>query len=115
VSDIEFDNVIEIDGPARAYFDIPVSSPGGEKFVARILFRSFGYGGTTDEEAQRYGELFSRRLHALLAADDGGIIWWRTRPTVHSGQWRCRVATSPDLSIEQWDWLSRGDAIKVSA
>jgi hypothetical protein len=114
VSDTEFENVIEIDGPPRAYFEIPL---GDEDRVLRIVYKAFIVVGIDAEAAKAVGERALRHIRARVNISNYGgcgIIWWRRHPNIHEAdgffKWTCRLATSPELPDGFWNALGGRDA-----
>jgi hypothetical protein len=114
-------NIQEIDGPPRAYFEIPIRfSPDDTQLsVLQItyvtLIRPITQEHVEDNMQGVVAEQLVTAIKDQLFKIGGGIIWWRARPKLEvfntsQGQVfkvRCRVATSPPLSDEAWDSLHR--------
>ena len=108
----------EIDGPPRAYFEIPFPDVV-EIAVLRIEYVTIIWPITQEQfEDNIQTEVAGRLVTAIkdeLFKLGGGIIWWRTRPALQTYDGpqgtifkiRCRVATTPMLSNETWDKLYR--------
>ena len=108
--------VLELDGPAQAYFDIPLdyhSTPNGEleapdhpeasRLVQKVIY--VGFEVSTETQALRVQQAVTERLLEL----GGGIIWWRRRPTATNYEpptVRLRLGTTPQLPRAWWERLS---------
>jgi hypothetical protein len=106
-------NICHIDGPARAFFDIPFGE-GAERGILRIVYFSVIWSITEelieDNAVAGVTKQLTTAIEDELYKLGGGIIWWRVRPELatYSGpegqifKVRARVATSPPLSAEAW-------------
>lgn len=101
-------DIPEIDGPPRAYFELPVSTatigeaPGGLAAIERITYHLVQFETATAMEAcvQAVRLELGRRYGC-------GIIWWRHRPSVDRAcRPSMRLATSPILPDEVWAQLT---------
>lgn len=112
-ADADTADIIELDGPPRAYFEIPVSmetvglakTQGAHEIAAieRIEYQSFDFRG---DDAKLLAEAVVARVRAELAKYGGGIIWWRRRPCVgYDCLVNMRLATSPSLPAKFWEKL----------
>jgi hypothetical protein len=113
------DNLMdEIDGPARAYFHIPIQDLGGGNYqMIQIVYVTLIWPITREDvEDDRVKEVageLSKAIQDELFKLGGGIIWWRSRPKLESFESnkgpvfkvRCRVATSPPLDPKTWEAL----------
>jgi hypothetical protein len=108
--------IIELDGPERAFFDIPIrgeslqlanQGPNDIAFVERVMYHKFHIAGPTVVVLREAGEARMAMVRRALSAYGGGIIWWRVRPTLRPlGEglsWYARLGTSPGLPREVWD------------
>jgi hypothetical protein len=109
--------IIELDGPLRAYFEIPLdywATPNGEleaeshpeasRLTQRVVYINFDVADPL--RARTVTERVTQRLKEL----GGGYIWWRLRPTVTQDQpprLRLRLGTTPELPRDWWQRLSQ--------
>jgi len=93
-------NIIEVDGPRRAYFIDHEESN---------IYQSIGIMG---KEPNDIAVAMHDAVETIKQALGAGIIYWRQRPEFVSdgdreftGMYRiwCRVTTSPQLSREFWE------------
>lgn len=107
--------VIELDGPPMAYFEIPLpyfATPNGElepeghpeasRLVMRIDYQNFHVRDNT--AVMIVIERVTRRLREL----GGGFIWWRLHPSYAEDRtMRLRFGTTPELPPPWWAELRR--------
>jgi hypothetical protein len=107
-------SIIEVDGPAMAYFEIPldywattngeIEAPGhpeSARMVQRIVYINFTVADTV--RVQTILSRVTERLNEL----GGGYIWWRRRPTkTEDGRMHLRLGTTPGLPDSWWRRLS---------
>ena len=107
--------VVELDGPPRAYFEIPLdyfATPNGElepeghpeaiRLTQRVLYMNFRVGDNA-----RVQTVLSR-VNERLKEIGGGYIWWRLRPrTEPDGTIRFRLGTTPELPAMWWKTVGR--------
>jgi hypothetical protein len=109
--------VIELDGPPMAYFEIPLdywATPNGEiepeghpeatRLIQRVVYLNFR---VVDHIAVK---TVVDRVTARLQELGGGYIWWRSRPAlkrVGSMPFMAfRLGTTPQLPQDWWYRLS---------
>lgn len=107
-------DIIELDGPPHAYFEIPLdywSTPNGEleaanhpeacRLIQRVVYINFKV--ADNARCQTVIERVKARLKDL----GGGYIWWRLRPTyTEEKELRLRLGTTPQLPDAWWRELS---------
>ena len=103
--------VTEIDAPPRAYFDIPTGD-GFDSPPIRLEFKTLCIVSKDKAKLEKQGEMELNIVRSELEGRGGGIIWWRTRPTIEQygeskWQWRCRLDTSPQFSDWWWAPISK--------
>ena len=109
------DNIIEIDGPARAYFDIPTGVKNiGMDIWVRVIYRAIQFASADSEMVRSEWAIHLAEIRRELNELGGGVIWWRTRPEFsvekRSGKGNhravhvlyARLATSPQLPDAVW-------------
>lgn len=113
------EEVHEIDGPPRAYFEIPIRGeslglkmgPTDVAFVERITYHAFRLVGATREGVEARRDQVLQLVTSEIRKFGGGIIWWRRRPS--APEWegpgdtghvaiRLRLGTSPRLDDRFW-------------
>lgn len=112
--DREDATIIELDGPASAYFEIPLdhfATPNGEieppshPDAARLL-QGVVYINFKVRDNPRVQTVLAR-VHERLLELGGGFIWWRLRPSnTEDGHIRLRLGTTPQLPAPWWQSLS---------
>lgn len=114
--DAEGPTIVELDGPPRPYFEIPLdywATSNGEleaenhpevaRLVQRIVYINFRV-----RNALAVRIITDRVTHALREKG-GGYIWWRKHPTEEAGPPRVitlRLGTTPQLLAAWWQTLS---------
>lgn len=114
-------DILEIDGPPRGHFDIPVrgealglNRQGSHDiaFIECIVYQNFGLNGPTAKMMEDRRDAILGKVRAELAKYGGGIIWWRKRPELSNDRdearyhlWM-RFGTSPILPTSFWDEVS---------
>lgn len=111
--------ILEIDGPPRAYFDIPIRGeslglieqrPHDVAFVEHIVYHNFGLNGPTAEVLEDRRDAILAAVRIELGAFGGGILWWRKRPELKQEgdryHLRMRFGTSPILPTTFWDRIT---------
>jgi hypothetical protein len=111
-------DILEIDGPPRSHFEIPIrgeslgltgQGPHDIAFVERIVYLNFGLNGPTCEAVEDRRDAILAAVRAELGKFGGGIIWWRKRPettkdfTADRVHVSMRFGTSPILAANFWD------------
>jgi len=112
-------DILEIDAPRRAYFEIPIrgeslglANMGADDvaFIERICYQSFVLIGSTAEDVKARRDTILAAVRAEIAKCGGGIIWWRKRPElIFEGtepRVRMRLGTSPGMSAMFWQGLA---------
>ncbi len=82
------DQVVEaIDGPARAFFELPVTETGGDPLVLRVTYKKwlFGVVGSADYVESLLVQYFWANFIAAFTEEElesrfGAVLFWRTRP-----------------------------------
>ena len=117
-------DILEIDGPPRAYFEIPLDytaadiDAGGlgypeQRLYQRVLYYSFMVTRENRTDCVEAAGHVINEVTAELFKFKGGIIWWRKRPELEQGydneagqiryRVRLRLGTSPSLDRETWN------------
>jgi hypothetical protein len=112
--------ILEIDGPPKAHFEIPIRGqslgitsqrPYDIAFVERITYYGFVFHGPTLKAMTDLQEATLASIRAELRRWGGGIIWWRIRPSLAGDATtqvkKMRLGTSPDLPVSFWQDMQR--------
>lgn len=127
-------HVYELDGPAQAYFEIPLdwfananaeiepgNSPGAVRLVQRVVYYNFMVLGDSENEVKQAVIDITGAVHVeLRKTREISYIWWRKRPEYVVEQVkkkflgkkeprhkvRLRLGTCPSLPTSFWSALS---------
>jgi hypothetical protein len=99
-------NVIEVDGPPMAYFEIPYYTPVGDLQELRIEYISVCLSCKNRSQLEDQVKLELNVIKCELEQRGGGIIWWRHRSEYEKvGKlwvWYARLQTSPEIPDHWW-------------
>lgn len=114
----EAPEVLEINAPPRAYFYIPTGD-GFDISPIRIVFKTLCLISKDKAKLEQRGEMELNVLRSELQDRGGGVIWWRTRPSIEQDgkrkkfKWRCRLDTSPQLPDWFWEPIVKPEGVKA--
>jgi hypothetical protein len=107
--------IVELDGPERAYFEIPLdywatangeleaeSHPDVARLVQRVVYVNFKVRDAL------HVRVITQRVTQALKELGGGYIWWRKHPEETPGPPRVialRLGTTPQLALPWWQTL----------
>jgi hypothetical protein len=109
--------ITEIDAPPRAYFDIPTGD-GFDAPPIRLVFRTLCLISNDRAKLEQQAEMELNVVRSELQGRGGGIIWWRSRPSLERDgkrkrfTWRCRLETSPQLPEWFWKPIEKSEGVK---